>query len=419
MSTPHSAGRRRFVQQATVGTASLATVGCASLVQPQGPRVVVVGGGWGGASTAKALATSGQPFHVTLVEPNARFMSCPLSAHYITGHASAESFQMGYDALVKAGVTHVRERVTAIDRTRKVVAVGSRELPYDFLVLAPGVEYMEEALPGYAQAREQLPVGFRAFEQAAVKAQFDAFLTTGGNLVITVPKPPYRCPPAPYERAALMAEVMQQRRIKGKVIVLDENPNPMPPPIAKPILDSFAELYKDQIERVAGVELRGIDAQKKVIATSRGDVTYQMANVVLPMRAPALIRQAQLGQRWADVKLPYFTTAADESVYVIGDSVGLPLPKSGHVAFETGQNVARHIAVKARPAAGSAPAPTLPNGICWAYMSRKEAIGIHVSTQWTPGAAPTLQFKVDPARSTAAGEGAMQWGRSVWNAMLG
>jgi NADPH-dependent 2,4-dienoyl-CoA reductase/sulfur reductase-like enzyme len=419
MSTTTSAGRRRFVQQASAGAVALASVGCASLTQPQGPRVVVVGGGWGGASTARALVESGHSFNVTLVEPNPRFMSCPLSAHYITGHAIAESFQMGYEALTRAGVIHVRERVTAIDRARKVVAVGSRELPYDFLVLAPGVEYMEEALPGYAQAREQLPVGFRAFEQAAVKAQFDAFLATGGNLVITVPKPPYRCPPAPYERAALMAEVMQQRRIKGKVIVLDENPNPMPPPIAKPILDSFAELYKDQIERVAGVELRGIDAQKKVIATSRGDVPYQMANVVLPMRAPALIRQAQLGQRWADVKLPYFTTAADESVYVIGDSVGLPLPKSGHVAFETGQSVARHIALRTQPAAGSPPAPTMPNGICWAYMSQKEAIGIHVSTKWTPGAAPTLQFKVDPARSAAAGEGATQWGRSVWNAMLG
>jgi hypothetical protein len=163
---------------------------------------------------------------------------------------------------------------------------------------------------------------------------------------------------------------------------------------------------------------RSIDARRRVLATSIGDLRYQMANPVLPMQAPALIRDAGLGQRWAEVRMPYFLSAADQHVYVIGDATGLPFPKSGHVAFETGQLVARHIAERVRPAAGGA-APAMPGAICWAFMSEKEAIGIHVSAAWEPGAAPRLQIKVDPAKSAPAAEGAMQWGRSVWSAMLG
>jgi NADH dehydrogenase FAD-containing subunit len=415
-----SASRRQFVQTASIGAAAVATVGCASVVtQDKGPRVVVVGGGWGGGGTARALLQSGVPMSVTLIEPNERFMSCPLSTHYVTGHAPAEFFEMSYASLVKGGVSHVRARVKAIDRSRKVVVAGDRNIAYDFLVLSPGIEYMEEAMPGFAEGRSSLPVGFRMFEQTAVRQEFERYLETGGDFVITVPKPPYRCPPAPYERAALMAEVIQKRRVKGRIVVLDENPNPMPPPIAKPILASFGELYKNQIEYVNNVELRGVDARSKVVATSKGDVRYQAANLVLPMRAPALVREAGLGQRWADVKLPTFLSAVDESVYVIGDACGLPLPKSGHLAFETGQLVARHIASRAKSAGMAAPAATMPNGICWAYMTAKEAIGIHVATSWEPGGPPKLQFKVDPARNMAAGDGAMQWGRSMWNTMFG
>lgn len=419
MSAHVSAGRRRFVQAASIGAAAAATVGCASVVKPEGPRVVIVGGGWGGGGTARALIESGVPINVTLIEPNERFMSCPLSSHYVTGHATAESFQVSYASLVKSGVSHVRDRVTAIDRSRKVIVAGGREIAYDFLVLSPGIEYMEEAMPGFAEGRASLPVGFRMFEQTAVRQEFDRFLKTGGDFVITVPKPPYRCPPAPYERAALMAEVIQKRKVTGKIIVLDENPNPMPPPIAKPILASFAELYKNQIEYVNNVEIMGVDARRKVLSTSKGDIRYEAANVVLPMRAPALIRQAGLGQRWADVKLPTFLSAVDDSVYVIGDACGLPLPKSGHLAFETGQLVAGHIASRVKSTGTVAPTATMPNGICWAFMSAKEAIGIHVATSWESGSPPKLQFKVDPARNAAAGDGAMQWGRSMWNAMFG
>jgi len=416
VATPISPERRRFLAAAAAGAAACALPGCAALEQKaRGPRVVIVGGGWGGAGVARALLAQTTPFDLTLVEPNAAFMSCPLSGHYIVGHAPAENFQRSYEGLARAGVRIVRESVHEIDRARRTVRAGAREIAYDFLVLSPGVEYMEEALPGYAEARETLPVGFRAFEQAAVRRRFDAYLETGGNLVLTVPRPPYRCPPAPYERAALMAEVLGRRGVKGKVIVLDANPAPVPAPIAAPILEAYRELHRGVLEYEPNVELRGVDGVRRVLHTSIGDIPYAMANPILPMRAPALLRKAGLGERWANVRLPHFVSAADENVYVIGDAAGVPYPKSGHLAFETGAIVARHIAARV----GSAAAPSsAPNAICWAYMGERRAIGIHVFGQWA-GDAPKMQFKVDPTPTTAAADSAVQWGRAIWDQMFG
>ena len=138
-----------------------------------------------------------------LVEANGGFMSCPLSAHYIAGWQPASDFQRSYDGVDRAGIERVRERVQSIDRAGSAVVTASgKRIGYDFLVLSPGIEYMEEAIAGYAQAREQLPVGFRAFEQIAVREQVERFLAKGGNFVISVPAPPSRCPPAHRPAAA-------------------------------------------------------------------------------------------------------------------------------------------------------------------------------------------------------------------------
>ncbi len=419
--TQASLPARRLVLQAGAAGLAALSAGCASTLTAAKPRVVVVGGGWGGIGAARALAESGK-VAVTLLEPNDGFMSCPLSVLYIAGHQPASDFQRSYRTLDDLGVQRVRERATGIDRAARVVETPTRRLGYDFLVLSPGVDYMEEALPGYAEGRAQLPVGFRAFEQAAVKQQVDAFLGQGGNLVIAAPKPPYRCPPAPYERAFLIAEQMKQRGTKGKIIFVDANPSPMPPPIAKPILHAMKSLYAQQIEYLPGTEMTRIDAQRKVLTTSQGDIGYTAANIVLPMRAPELVRKAGLGERWANVKLPTFQSAADERVYVVGDAQGTPLPKSGHVAFGAGQQVAGDIlatlAGKAvRPAAGDVVG--LPNGICWAKVTKDEAIMINVSASVEVGQPPKMKFDVDPQYNAASGKGAREWGESMWRAMLG
>lgn len=411
--------RRHLLQATAAGVAVLAT-GCAAIGGNAKPRVVVVGGGWGGLGAVRGLLAGGGA-DVTLVEPNEAFMSCPLSAHFIAGHQPASDFQRSYARIDQLGARRVRERVIEIDRAKREVVTATQRLPYDFLVLSLGVDYMEEGIQGYAEARAQLPVGFRAFEQMAVRQQVDEFLAKGGNFVISAPKPPYRCPPAPYERAFLIAEQMKQRGTKGKIILIDANPAPMPAPIAKPILNGMKSLYATQIEYLTDTAITAVDMGKRQLVTSSGEVPFAHANLVLPMRAPALIRQAGLGERWANVKLPSFQSQADDRIYVIGDSQGTPLPKSGHVAFGSGQQVAEEIRSRlaGKPVAESTGEVDLPLGICWANVTHKEAININVSASVAPGQAPKLKFTVDPQHNERSGAGAVSWGNGMWKAMLG
>ncbi len=413
--------RRQFLQgTAALGLAALAT-GCASLGSSAKARVVVVGVGWGGLGAVRALAEGGQ-VQVTLVEPNESFMSCPLSAHFIAGWQPATDFQRSYANIDRlAGVRRVRERVLELDRAKAEVVTATQRIGYDFLVLSPGIEYMEEAIAGYAEARSQLPVGFRAFEQAAVKREVDAFLVNGGHFVISAPKPPYRCPPAPYERAFMIAEQMQKRGTKGKIIIVDANPAPTPPPIATPILNAMKSVYAAQIEYMPSVDIKAVDMGKRALLTSEGDIPFQHANLVLPMRANALVRQAGLGERWAAVQLPSFRSQADAKVYVIGDAQGSPLPKSGHVAFNAGKQVGEEILERVAGKVVAAPTGPvdLPLGICWANVTHDTAININVASSMEPGQAPKLKFSVDPQHNVRSGSGAMSWGNGMWKAMLG
>ncbi|NWG75827.1 MAG: NAD(P)/FAD-dependent oxidoreductase, partial [Rubrivivax sp.] len=245
---------RRAVVRAGVAGVGVWIAGCATTSDAGKPRVVVVGGGWGGLGAARTLAEGGK-VAVTLIEPNDGFMSCPLSVHYVAGFTAASDYQRSYANVDRAGIRRVRARVTEIDRAGSAVVAGGQRHAYDFLVLSPGIEYMEEAVQGYAAARDQLPVGFRAFEQAAVRQQVDAFLDKGGEFVISVPKPPYRCPPAPYERAFLIAEQMKRRGTKGKIVVVDANPNPTPPPIAAPIVNAMKSVYASEIEYLTNTDV--------------------------------------------------------------------------------------------------------------------------------------------------------------------
>ena len=420
MHTPsHPFTRRHVLQGTALGLTALAT-GCASVVRSAKARVVVVGGGWGGLAAVRGLVADAS-VQVTLVEPNEGFMSCPLSAHYIVGLQPASDFQRSYAKLDELGVRRVREKALEIDRVKAQVVTATQRIGYDFLVLSPGIEYMEEAIAGYTQAREQLPVGFRAFEQAAIKREVDAFLTNGGTFVISAPKPPYRCPPAPYERAFLIAEQMKKRGTKGKILILDANPAPTPTPIAHPILNAMKSVYASQIEYLPTTDITAVDIGKRTLQTSDGDIAFQHANLVLPMRASSLVRQAGLGERWAAIKLPRFVSQADDKIYVIGDAQGTPLPKSGHVAFNTGKQVAEEILERVAGKVIAAPTGPvdLPLGICWANVTHDTAININVASSMEPGQPPKLKFSVDPVHNARSGSGAISWGNGMWKAMLG
>ncbi len=375
----------------------------------------MVGGGWGGISAARNLKTLLPSADVTMVEPKAAFMSCPMSIQYIVGNRSAESLIQDFSALTKIGVRHVQGTAETIDRAARMVVTKNERLPYDFLVLSPGIDYMEDAIPGFSEHRDKLPVGFRAFEQQAVKAALDAYDV--GNIVLSVPKMPFRCPIAPYERAAMFAEWMNRNNKSGKVILLDQNPGI---PIGKPVISAaYTELYADRIEHVNGVEFQSVNAETKTIETNNGNLTYGMAALVPPQQAAGLIRKAELGQRWAKVNFPTFQSAFDEDVYVIGDSVGSKLPKSGHLALETGIRVAEHIADRVNGREPNAE-PDLPSAVCFASFSAAEAMGVSVTAQWDDFL-KEVQPKpmVDKQRSPNAVATADAWSNSVWGQLLG
>lgn len=413
--------KRRTLLKGVAAAAAVSVMGCASVATSSRPRVVVVGGGWGGLGAVRALAAGGK-VDITLIEPNDGFMSCPLSVLYIAGFAPASDFQRSYSVVDALGVRRVKDRVLDIDRAGRTVRTATESIPYDFLVLSTGLEYMEETLPGYAAARDQFPVGFRAFEQSAVQRQVATFLEQGGHYVITVPKPPYRCPPAPYERACLIAQRMKEKGTKGKIILVDANKHPMPPPLAKPMQEAMKGMYGSQVEYITEVDPKSIDAGRKVLATSKGDIPFSHANIILPMRAPGLIRKAGLGERFAAIELPTFQSRADKNIFIVGDSQGTPLPKSGHIAFGAGQQVGEQILAMIAgkyKEAGVGDEVTLPAAICWGKVSTSLAIMINVNASVAVGDPPKIKYQVDPAANADSSKGAMDWGRNMWNAMLG
>jgi hypothetical protein len=178
-------------------------------------------------------------------------------------------------------------------------------------------------------------------------------------------------------------------------------------------------LCADRIEHVNGVEFQSVNAETKTIETNNGKLTYGMAALVPPQQAADLIRRAELGGRWAKVEFPSFQSAMDEDIYIIGDSVGSKLPKSGHLAFESGVRVAQHIADRVRDGQAEAPLD-LPSAICFAAFNAREAMGVNVTAEWDEFLNEVKrQPMVDKTRSADALNTADAWSKSVWRQLLG
>ena len=215
--------RRAFVKLGVAAAAAAALRPRPARAQASGPRVVVVGGGFAGASCARALRHANPRIAVTLVEPNGTFIACPFSNAVIVGLRELPAQQFTYEHVAADGITIAHTTATAVDPTAKTVALadGAR-LAYDRLVLAPGIDIRWGALPGYDEAAAaQMPPAWRAGEQTLLlRRQLEA-MDDGGLVVIAAPANPFRCPPGPYERASLIAHYLKTKKPKTKLIVLD------------------------------------------------------------------------------------------------------------------------------------------------------------------------------------------------------
>jgi NADPH-dependent 2,4-dienoyl-CoA reductase/sulfur reductase-like enzyme len=363
-------------------------------LMPRGkaPRVVVCGGGWGGLTAAKYLRRLAPQAEVVLVERNPVFFSCPVSNKWLVDMVDTSYLMHDYlQVSERHGYRFVHAEMLEVDRERKKVITTQGSLHYDYLILAPGIRYNYEAWFGgdrrMADAtRSRFPAAYVPnAEHLALKKALHGF--KGGDWVMTLPPPPQRCPPSPYERACMVAWWFKKHNIKGKVTILDHKDGVRP--IGPGFRAAFNELYKDYINYVPNAHVREIDPFNRTIRTSAGDMKFDHAVLMAPHQAGDIAWKAgAIGTNaqgkpsgWADVDPLMLTLRKDPDVYVIGDAVGqvspqfLFYPKSGHVANKHGQIVARYIADRL---AGRTPKAELPDNLCYMMVNGEPAEAISV-----------------------------------------
>jgi sulfide dehydrogenase [flavocytochrome c] flavoprotein subunit len=417
--------RRSLLGGALAGSA-LSLAGCAGMGNGTAKaRVLVVGGGYGGATAAKYVRVlSDHRIGVTLVEPNRAFVSCPVSNLVIAGRKGMADITTPYDGLVKRhGVSLVHDTVASVDAAKKVATLASGgTIAYDKLVLSPGIDFMWEPVEGLraAHASGQVLHAWRAGpETMALRRQLEA-MPDGGTYAIAIPEAPYRCPPGPYERACVVAAYFKRAKPKSKVLILDGNPDVTSKgPLFK---KAWAELYPGMLEYRPQHKVVAVDARTRSLKFEvQDDVKADVLNVLPPMRAGALAVQmglANANNRWCNVHFLNFESTAAKDVHVIGDSIQVAqgMPKSAHMANSHAKATAAAIVAQLSGLEVN-PHPMLTN-VCMSFVDDTHVIHVASVHEYQ---APKQSFftiggsgGVSDVRSDLEGRYAEAWARNIW-----
>ena len=416
--------KRRQLIQAGSAVGILGLAGCATM-GGSGPKVVVVGGGYGGATAAKYVRMwSDYSIDVTLIEPNPAFVSCPISNLVIGGSKTMADITTPYDNLTKRhGVRVVRDMAASIDPEKRVVKLASgAELPYDRLILSPGVDFMTENIPGLTRpgAQDKVLHAWKAGAQTvALRKQLEA-MPDGGVYALTIPLAPYRCPPGPYERACQVAHYFSKAKPKSKVLVLDANDDV----ISKGALfkKAWADRYKGIIEYRPKHAVTDVDVATNTAKFEfNEDVRAAVLNVLPAMRAGDIAVKTGLAtanRRWCEVDFLTFESKAAKNIHVLGDSIQVAplMPKSGHMANQHGKTCAAAVVALL----SGKPVNPLPiyNNTCYSFVSDEDVV--HVASVHRYDAAQKTMLTVpgsggvSAAASELEGRYAMGWARNIW-----
>jgi sulfide dehydrogenase [flavocytochrome c] flavoprotein subunit len=417
--------RRTFIKglAATSGVGAIA--GRVSGGQPAS-RVVVVGAGYAGATAAKYIRLWAPEIDVTLVERNGDFVSCPLSNLVLGGSKTLRDITVSYDGLRKYGVKLVRDEIVAGDPTNRSVRLASgTTLPYDRLIVAPGIDFMYEVLPGLGSpdARTRVVHAWKAgTETAILRKQLEA-MRDGGVFAIHVPLAPYRCTPAPYERACQVAFYFKQSKPKSKVLVLDANEDVQ----AEKALFSAAwsDLYKGMVEYRSNSGLVDVDAATLTAKLEFEDVKADVLNVVPPQKAARIAELLGLitaNNKWCGVDWLTMESTRVPGVHVLGDATlaGPAMPKSGQMANQQAKVCAAAvIALMMNRPINQEPALA---STCYSFVDDRSAGHIAGRYVYDSAQKTMVQAKGGGELSDTAtevdGSRAMTWAKDIWADML-
>lgn len=423
--------RRRLGQGLGAGAALSALGGCASMAQPEAStkklgRVLVVGGGYGGATAAKYLKMwGGNSLDVVLIERNTQFVSCPLSNLVVGGSRRIEDLTVSYQGLRERGVLVLNDEVTSIDPVKKrVVLKKIADQSYDRIIVSPGVDFIFDEVQGLnAEAQKTVLHAWKAGEQTVgLRRQLEA-MPDGGVFVMTIPKVPYRCPPGPYERVCQVASYFKSAKPRSKILVLDGNPDIQS---KKGLFEAaWKNLYPGMVEYRPNHNVTELDARNKVAITELGEkIRGDVLNLIPPQRAGDLARQSGLvnaNNRWCMVDWMTLESTAAKDVHVLGDAtLSAPgMPKSGHMANQHGKTAAAAIIELMN---GREPqAPVMAN-TCYSFVDDRNVVHVASVHQWS-AAKKTIEpvagaGGLSSAPSEIEGQYAFAWARNIWSDML-
>jgi NADPH-dependent 2,4-dienoyl-CoA reductase/sulfur reductase-like enzyme len=341
-------------------------------------QVVIVGGGFGGAIAARQLKRLMPEAQIILVEPNRTYTACPFSNLVVAGSRDMTAQTFSYDALGKEGIMLVHERAVDVNPDAQTVMLSDGiAIPYDRLILSPGVDMRWGALEGYDQAAaERLPHAWKAGQQTVLlRDQLNA-LEDGELVVMTVPPAPYRCPPGPYERASLIAHYLKTQKPRSKLLILDGKDSFSKMPLFQ---EAWAEHYPDHLEwRSASNDGRvsRVDVPAMTVSTDFEDIQAAVINVIPPQKAGAIADAAGVSDAtgWCPIDPLTFESRLQPNIHVIGDAtIAAPMPKSAFSANLQGKLCAMAIV---QMLADQTPEPTVLANTCYSYTTPEEAVSI-------------------------------------------
>jgi sulfide dehydrogenase [flavocytochrome c] flavoprotein subunit len=417
--------KRRDVLKLAGAAAVLSTAGCATTGGAKG-RVVVIGGGYGGATAAKYIKLWDPAIDVTLVERQPFFISCPISNLVLGGHYSLDDVRRPYTGLERRGVRVVHDEVTAVDAAKKTVTLASgATLAYDRLVMSPGIDFLFNEVQGLEAANRNgriLHSWKAGRETLQLRGQLEG-MRDGGVYVLSIPLAPYRCPPGPYERICQVASYFKKAKPKSKILVVDANPDVTSKgPLFK---RAWSELYPGMIEYRGNAKAVGVDEKTLTVKLEVEEVRGDVLNVVPPQRAGDIAMKAGLithNNRWCNVDWRTMESTAVKDIHVLGDAtLSAPaMPKSGHMANNHAKVAAAAI-VELLNGRAPNPNPVMTN-TCYSFVSESEVIHVASVHQWSdkdktiapvPGSGG-----VSAARSHQEAIYGWSWAQNIWADML-